>query len=192
MEEAPIAEPPDPDLLTAVAAGDAEAWTLLFRRYQRRIHRFSLAMTGSHALAEEAVQETFLALLQHAGRFDAARGTLGAWLIGVARKKLLGLLEREFPGRSSLNGDPEPGLTDNHGPRQDRIAEVRRAVLGLPPHYREVVVLCDLEEMEYEAAARALDCPVGTVRSRLHRARQMLAARLAPAGGSSASRGGQR
>jgi RNA polymerase sigma-70 factor (ECF subfamily) len=63
--------------------------------------------------------------------------------------------------------------------RQDDVERLRRAILGLPSRYREVVVLCDLEDIPYAAAAESLRCPVGTVRSRLHRARRLLAAALA-------------
>jgi RNA polymerase sigma-70 factor (ECF subfamily) len=62
--------------------------------------------------------------------------------------------------------------------RQETVDRVRKAVLSLPPSYREAVVLCDLEEASYEEAALALDCPVGTVRSRLSRGRAMLAHKL--------------
>jgi RNA polymerase sigma-70 factor (ECF subfamily) len=62
----------------------------------------------------------------------------------------------------------------------ERTISLYRALDELPPRYREIVLLCDLEERSYEAAARLLQCPVGTVRSRLHRARLLLSARLAP------------
>jgi RNA polymerase sigma-70 factor (ECF subfamily) len=62
--------------------------------------------------------------------------------------------------------------------RAEAVEAVRQAVLALPTHYREVVVMCDLEEMDYAGAASALGCSVGTVRSRLHRARGLLTAKL--------------
>ena len=76
--------------------------------------------------------------------------------------------------RPTVHPDPLGELT-----RGERVAMLRRAVFALPVRYREVVVLCDLEELTYAEAADALGCAIGTVRSRLHRARTMLAARLA-------------
>ena len=75
----------------------------------------------------------------------------------------------EFAGDVDLLGD----LT-----QRETIEQIRRAVLSLPALYREVVVLCDLQDLSYQDAAAALDCPVGTVRSRLNRGRAMLAEKL--------------
>ncbi|MBK5292128.1 MAG: RNA polymerase sigma factor [Acidobacteriia bacterium] len=164
-------------LVAKLAAGCEESWLTLYRRYQGRIFRFALQMSGSRALAEEATQETFLAFLDRSGRFDRARGTLGNLLLGIARNKTLSLLEKERPGVRLEDQDLEPVSGDAE--RSLMRQAVRAAVLALPEGYREVVVLCELEELDYAAAAVMLNCPVGTVRSRLHRARQMLAERLA-------------
>lgn len=186
---------PDDDLLARVAAGDASAFTDLFRRRQRDVFGFAVHMTGSAATAEDVVQDVFLVVMRDAGRYQAGRATVAAWLCGIARNCLRQRLERdrrltsiEFSdGREFAPGaagptDPLAGLS-----RAERIATLRRAVQALPVAYREALVLCDLQEMPYADAAEAIGCPVGTVRSRLHRARAMLAERLsslraAPAG----------
>jgi len=172
----------DPELVRRMAKGDEEAFVALYRRRQGGVYRFALQMSGSPALAEEATQEVFLTLVRDAGRYDPDRGTVAAYLYGVARNCVLRMtqedrtyvaLEDEAADLPAPAEDPLADLT-----REQRLDALRRAVLSLPAAYREVVVLCDLQEIEYAEAAAALDCPVGTVRSRLHRARALLAEKL--------------
>jgi RNA polymerase sigma-70 factor, ECF subfamily len=137
-------------------------------------------MSGDQHIAEEVTQETFMVLIRRPSLFDETRGTLVSWLLGIARnmtRRALGASSDEEPlDESNELASPSDVLADLT--RQQTIDTVRQAVVSLPTAYREVVVLCDLQEMDYGDAARALDCPVGTVRSRLHRARSMLMAKL--------------
>lgn len=167
----------DEQLLQRIRAGDEEAFRALYRGRQGAIYRFALQMSGSPTLAEEVVQEVFLTLIGETAHFDPARGSLAAYLYGIARHHLLRCLRRESP---MVPLEEQPGGHDVAGElaRRERIEWVRRAVLSLPVDYREAVVLCDLEEMGYAEAAEALGCPVGTVRSRLHRARALLVEKL--------------
>jgi len=134
-------------------------------------------------VADEVVQETFLDLLRGGLHFDASKGTLAAYLLGVARLKSRRLAgdvrwdpsDEVLAAMASSEPDGAQRVT-----AQQRNAVLRSAVAALPDHYREPIVLCELNELSYEEAAAVMDCPVGTVRSRLHRARQMLAERLAP------------
>ena len=172
----------DVTLLHRMSAGDEEAFTALYRRRQGGIYRFALRMSGSEAIAEDVTQEVFLWLIREAAAYDSSRGTVQAFLYGVARNHVLRALERNREG-VPLDDEPEPcaegvGDTLAHMTRQEALGAVRQAVLALPSHYREVVVLCDLEEMDYANAAAALGCSIGTVRSRLHRARGLLTAKL--------------
>jgi RNA polymerase sigma-70 factor (ECF subfamily) len=176
----------DDELLIRIRSGDEEAFVTLYRRRQGSIYRFALHMSGSLTVAEDVAQEVFLALLREECGFDPERGTLSGYLFGIARKLVLRNVER---GRSvitlendlddsnlselAVNDDPLVELTHREG-----IAALRRAVQALPRRYREVVVLCDLEEVDYADAAVALGCPIGTVRSRLHRARGLLLDKL--------------
>lgn len=175
--------------------GDERAFTALYRRWQGPLYRFVLRMTGREALAEDAVQETFLVVARGATGYDAARGSVAGWLFGVARNQALGRVRyegrfvplapdghatpREAPG---AEGDPHAELL-----RREDVARVRGALLALPETFREAIALCDLSGLSYEDAAQAMGCPVGTVRSRLHRGRALLAERLlaaeAPAAG---------
>jgi RNA polymerase sigma-70 factor, ECF subfamily len=183
------ATPSDEDLLRQARAGDEGAFTELYRRRQGGVYRFALQMSGSKALAEDVTQEVFMALIREAARFDSARGSLAGYLYGIARNHVLRRLERErvfvpigeaveengASAHASLitPGDPLGDLT-----RNEMVEAVRGAVLALPAHYREVIVLCELHEMSYAEAAEVIGCAIGTVRSRLHRARALLVEKL--------------
>jgi RNA polymerase sigma-70 factor, ECF subfamily len=176
----------DEELLLRIRSGDAEAFLGLYRRRQGAIYRFVLHMSGSSATAEDITQEVFLALLRDECGYDPDRGTLSGYLFGIARKLVLRQMERgradvpletdseeAFTTELAIIADPLGDLT-----HREKIEALRRAVTTLPRRYREVVVLCDLEEMDYADAAVALGCPIGTVRSRLHRARGLLLEKL--------------
>jgi len=169
----------DAALLEQALTGAEDAFTALYRRRQGGVYRFALQMTGSIAVAEDVTQETFLALLLHGTRYQEARGTVAAFLYGIARNLLLRRLERRPGAELEITEEcagPEDLLADLT--RRESIEQVRQAVLSLPPVFREAVVLCDLQDSSYEDAAMSLDCPVGTVRSRLSRGRAMLARKL--------------
>jgi len=175
----------DNQLLDRLRAGDEAAFVSLYRRLQGGIFRFALQMSGSEAVAEDVTQEVFLALIRDRCGYDPQRGSLAGYLYGIARKQVLRHIERDrgdVPLAADEEGGPAlaSGATDvvTDLARQQSIDAVRAAVLALPARYREVVVLCDLEELEYTAAASALGCAVGTVRSRLHRGRALLVEKL--------------
>ena len=187
-ERAMTPSPPETDdqLLSRIRSGDEEAFAALYRRRQAAIYRFALHMSGSMPAAEDVVQEVFLVLLREDCGFDPDRGTLSGYLFGIARKLVLRLVERDRSDvalESDLDDAALPELAVNDDPLveltgSDGIAALRRAVQALPRRYREVVILCDLEEVDYADAAVALGCPIGTVRSRLHRARGLLLDKL--------------
>lgn len=176
----------DSELWQRVNQGDETAFVALYRRRQSAVYRFALRMSGSTTIAEDVTQEVFLALMREDGRYDATRSSLASYLYGIARNQVLRRLERErnfAPWPESETDPDEFQLVDTGNPlgdltRQETIDAVRQAVLALPPHYREAVVLCDLNELSYLEAAEALGCAVGTVRSRLHRARALLVEKL--------------
>jgi len=177
----------DRDLLRSFRAGDRDAFTAIYRANETAVFRFALHMTGDRMKATEITQDVFVWLIHHSDDFDPERGELGAFLIGVARK----LLHRHQQNERRLVAFTEapqhavyqPCLDDS---RDADTAELRRAIALLPQRYREAVVLCDLEDKSYEEAALAMDCAVGTVRSRLHRARGLLARKLRSRQGCSA------
>jgi RNA polymerase sigma-70 factor (ECF subfamily) len=170
----------DEDLIAAVAAGDRDAFGALYRRRRPDVYRFALHMTGSPAAAEDVAQDVFVAVIQDARRYSPSRAAVLPWLLGIARNQARRRLsERRFepmPGGSAepvVAVDPADGLT-----RARQTEALRRALVALPVMYREAVVLCDLQELSYQDAAAAAGCAIGTVRSRLHRGRQMLAASM--------------
>jgi RNA polymerase sigma-70 factor, ECF subfamily len=177
----------DEDLLRLIKAGDQDAFTELYRRRQASVYRFALQMSGSRALAEDVTQEVFLALMRAPSAYDPVKGSVPAYLYGIARNLVLRRLERDrlfVPINDSAEemdasaqlvapGDPLGDLT-----RSETVETVRNAVLALPAHYREIIVLCELHELSYAEAAEVIGCAVGTVRSRLHRARALLVEKL--------------
>lgn len=177
----------DNELLLAIQAGDEQAFATLYRRRHPGIFRYALQMSGSQALAEDITQDVFLVLIRESHNFDPARGSLSAFLFGVARNQLLRRLQRErfYAPLDSDDGNENQALPSTSDPllqlaRTETIDSVRNAILSLPERYREVVVLCDLEEMSYAETAQVLGCAIGTVRSRLHRARGLLIEKLRP------------
>ena len=168
----------DTALLGRARRGDETAFSQLFARHQRQVFRYATYMAGADA-ADDIVQETFLAVLRQRDRADSMTGSVIGYLIGIARH--LVIKQRAQPWSAA---DEAIDLPSNEPSAFDRLArvesvdQVRAAVKSLPPAYREVVVLCELEDIDYADAAAMIECPVGTVRSRLHRARALLAAKL--------------
>lgn len=176
MLESP--SPSDQDLLRRIAKRDEHAFLIFYRRYQALVYRFALQMSGKTEYAEEVTQDVFMVVMGSAKQYDPARGSIAAYLIGIARNFVLRALERERP--YVLLEDRDAGEQDTLADltRQERIETLRKAVLALPPAYREVVVLCDLHELDYAEAADVLGCAIGTIRSRLHRARALLTEKM--------------
>jgi RNA polymerase sigma-70 factor (ECF subfamily) len=180
---------PEPDLsdealLPALARGDEHAFLAVYRRRQASIFRYAVHLSGDHDIAAETVQETFLALLRDAARLDPARGSVLAWLFAVARNQVLRQL-RSRRQHLSLEEDehPEPAAAGSviaDLELEQLSSRIRDLMATLPPVYREVLVLCDMHELSYADVAAIAGCPTGTVRSRLHRARAMLAGKLKP------------
>lgn len=186
----PLSELSDAELLRSMREGDEEAFGALYQRRQAGVFRFAWQMSGSHALAEDVTQEVFLFLIRDGHVFDAEKGSVSAFLMGVARNYVLRKLRGERAmislGEDSEDdfsadlADPELSPLDDLT-RTETIENVRKAVLTLPEKYREVVVLCELQELNYKETAEILECAIGTVRSRLHRGRALLLEKLRPA-----------
>jgi RNA polymerase sigma-70 factor, ECF subfamily len=177
----------DDELLEKMAAGDAAAFTALFRRRQPQVYRFAVHITGSPAMAEDVTQDAFLTLIREPGRYVPGRSGVFPWLCGIARNHARRRLARDSRLVALIETDDgEPDIaTENDAPhpletlaRAEQFRDLRSALMTLPLHYREVIALCDLQELNYADAAGALECAVGTVRSRLHRGRALLAAKL--------------
>lgn len=169
----------DMRLLADLAAGVEQAFVELYRRRHNDVYRFAFAMAKSRSFAQDVTQEVFLNVLENARRFDSRKGTVRAWLFGCARYVTLDRLRVE---RRFLTDDVPADLTtldsDERLLSDQRVERLHAAIARLPVEYREALVLAELQELTYAETAAVLDCPVGTVRSRLHRGRALLAAML--------------
>jgi RNA polymerase sigma-70 factor, ECF subfamily len=190
----PHAEP-----LRRLAAGDTAALAPLFEAEAARVYRYALGLSGNPTWAADATQEAFVALATRPQQFDPARGTLGAWLAGVARHALLAQWrqarrEQPWPDPASADGfDDAPDDADRRddlrgaSPEALLVAEqdgqaVWAALRALPAPFREAVLLVDLQDRSYAEAAAIAGIDINTLRTRVHRGRLKLAARLAAAG----------
>lgn len=166
------------DLVERFRGGDREAFATLYREHFPAVFRFALYMTGDRARAAEITQDAFVWLVHHPADYDPKRGELAAFLGGVARK-MLHRQERNNRRWQPLEDSARDGFDFAAAVERDQeAAELRRAIAALPERYREPLVLCDLQGKSYEEVATALGCVSGTVKSRLHRARALLASKF--------------
>jgi len=190
-DASPTAPPTDAALLAASLAGDSGAFTTLYRRHGATVYRFAYLWSGASSVASDVAQETFIHLHTRGADFDAARGELRAWLLGIARN----LVRRQLTARHHETptdfADPDALLPEGSGadpdPRSDPLEallgdeanrELHRLIRRLPTQFRDALVLVDLQEHSYADAAAICGCELGTIRSRLFRARALLGAAL--------------
>lgn len=181
----------DRELLAAHVAGDPTAFATLVERHRHRLWAVALRTTGDPHEAEDAVQDALMAAYRRADQYrgDAAVTT---WLHRIVVNASLDRLRRRsvrtwVPLPDESTGESPATLVDDSrlaDPRaaaesSETVREVRAALDTLPPDQRAAIVLVDLEGWSVEEAAQALDCPVGTVKSRCFRGRAKLAERLA-------------
>lgn len=153
----------------------------VFNEHKDAVYRFTWRMTGSAAAAEDIAQDVFVSLLRQPYRFDPVRGSMRAFLLGMARN--LALKRWRDERRWDELGDEEfvtQPMNVEHIERSEIAETVGNAVRSLPPLQREVLILAEYEELSIEEIARAVDSEVGTVKSRLHRARENLRRILSP------------
>jgi len=155
---------------------DAE-FRAVFEQNKDAVYRFAWRMCGSATVAEDIAQEVFLTLLRQPGRFDPARGALRSFLLAVARNLALKRWRDEHRWNELEDEFATPALDLESRETADAVSA---AVGSLPPLQREVLILAQYEELSLEEIARAVDAEVGTVKSRLHRARENLKRMLAP------------
>jgi RNA polymerase sigma-70 factor, ECF subfamily len=160
---------PDEELLQRTGAGDPEAFAALYRRYRDRVHRWAWRFTGNEPDALDVLQETFLYLLRKLPglRLTAAMTT---FLYPVVKHLSLNLRQRRHPGTDEeiLLALPDPAVPP--APR----AELAAVLAVLHPEQREVVLLRFVDDLTLDEIAAALDVPTGTIKSRLHRALEIL------------------
>lgn len=153
------------------ARGDGEAFAELVRRYQDRLYRLALRMTGDKAVAEDLAQEAFLRAFQALSRFRAG-APFAPWLYRIATNLCLNYRQRRLPLPYVEEG--EGASTEELVEQRETLAMVQRALLRLPRHYRAAVVLRHLHDLSYEEMSTVLELPLGTVKAHLFRGRARL------------------
>ena len=177
------------ELLLRAGRGDEAAFLLLYERHRTPVFRFACRMLGSEAQAEDVTQECFLSILRRPEAFRAERASLRTYLCAIARHLALKQLRKR--GQETLLDDPpevpDGGASGAGAPdplrrvvEAEEAEAVRAAVLALPPLQREALVLFEYQEMSLADVAAACETDVGTVKSRLHRARERLRRTLRP------------
>jgi RNA polymerase sigma-70 factor, ECF subfamily len=149
-----------------------------FDRYSRPVYRFVYRLTQREDVAEDVVQEVFLALVRAPERFDAARGALQSYLFAIARNLVLKRY-RDYRREEQWESEEAPPSPIDPRNALDLRTAVAEAIAGLPPLQREAVILFEYEGVTLEELALIVDADIGTVKSRLHRARARLRRALA-------------
>lgn len=175
----------DEKLLQKAARGDEAAFLTLYERHRATVFRFAYRMLGSSALAEELTHDCFLSLVRRPEGFDPARASLRTYLYAAVRNLSAKHLRRHGGEFSVDELEDEPAAEEREEPLRRLLdaelsEEVRRAVASLPALQREVVVLVEYEELSLAEVASVVGADVGTVKSRLHRARRRLRRSLSP------------
>jgi RNA polymerase sigma-70 factor (ECF subfamily) len=182
--------PGDGELMERVGGGDSDAFAQLYARHARPLFNFLLRMTRQRALAEDLLQDTFAKVWRAAATWDPARGAPRAWLFAIAlnttRSELVRAVhrlphapleaDRPLPAQ---HADGEAQITQRLH-QAERTRAVERALDGLPAFLKEVVVLRCQQQLPFAEIARITGAPVGTLKSRYHRAVGMLRSRLGP------------
>ncbi len=183
-----MAEPSDHELIQLTLQGQTEAFGKLVQRYQNRLYRSLLCLLGSREDSRDVTQQAFVRAFRKLSQFreDAA---FYSWLYRIAMNEAASFRRRQRPVHS-LDDRPEDvrpydpgddrrdGMPSEMAELTERRAAVWRAIDELPDEFRAVLVLKEIDGLKYEEIADVLDCPLGTVRSRLHRARALLREKL--------------
>lgn len=181
------------DLMAAVVERDKAAYRAFVDRYQARVFRLTRSLSGTDADAEDAMQETFLAVWRSAAGFSK-QNTVKAWVFTIARNAALRLHRRRvgepvgYEPLSVLGAEAGWGVEAEAGPEDAAVASERcvllhNALMALSEADREVILLRDIEELTGPQACEMLDVPLATMKTRLHRARLRLMAKLRPEAG---------
>ena len=172
----------DAALAARLACGDSAALTPLYQRHRGQVYRFALLWSGSAAVAADTTQDVFVHLLTRAADYAPERGPLQPWLLGITRNFVHRRTGADARYVVAADDDAEPPPPDFEATApeaaldaQRELARLRTAIAALPPHYRDVLVLVELAERSYAEAAAICGCELNTVRSRLSRARGLIA-----------------
>jgi RNA polymerase sigma-70 factor (ECF subfamily) len=166
-------EPTDGELVRDFQGGDEEAFVKLMQRHERRVYNLAYRMLGGPEDARDATQDAFLSCFRHLPTFRG-ESAFSTWLHRIAVNACYDLVRRRKPAASLESDLVEPPSTGDHADRAAAAADVQRALLQVPPEFRIVLVLHELQDLPLDEIAEALEVPLGTVKSRLHRGRVAL------------------
>jgi RNA polymerase sigma-70 factor (ECF subfamily) len=182
--------PRDEDLVRSFLSGDRAAFAALVERHERRVYNLALRMTGREEDARDATQDALLTVLKKLSSFRG-EAAFTTWLHRVTVNACYDLLRKRQRAPLLERGDGdlppmEPPPAADHAATSDLSIDVQRALTEVPPDFRVVMILHDVQDLPQEEVAAILGIPVGTVKSRLHRGRIALARALGvrPAGAS--------
>ena len=172
----------EPRELRLALSGDEVAFTALYRRHQAAVYRYAWLLTGSAAHAADITQDVFVELLSASSGYDAARGSLAAYLCGIARFRVYRAIDTrmqtvdDFDALVEARGEHDaPALPSDRLERSRALQTLYDAIRKLPPIFRDVLILVELQQMSYANTAAVAGIELGTVRSRLSRAKAKLA-----------------
>jgi RNA polymerase sigma-70 factor (ECF subfamily) len=166
-------DPSDADLVTRFQHGEEDAFVILMERHEHRVYNLAFRMLGGVEDARDATQDAFLSCFRHLPSFRG-EAAFSTWLHRIAINACYDLVRRRKPATSLEEDVADAPATGDHADQASAAADVQRALLEVPPEFRAVLVLHELQDMPLEDIARALEIPVGTVKSRLHRGRVAL------------------
>lgn len=182
-----MVEPGDAELATMVAGGSRHAFDLLYLRHAGAVRRVGVAILSSPEAAEDLVQETFLELWRHRGRYSSERAPVRAWLLVIARTRAIDVMRARARHARRVDAAREGAHIAIHPPdpldetlSRDEVARLHAALAGLPSAQRQTMVLAYGGGLTNEEVARRTGVPLGTVKSRLRMGQKRIAACLEP------------
>ena len=173
-------ESEDRKLVSSVVSGETEEFRVLVERHQQAIFRFAFGLLGDREEAQDVAQEAFLSAYMHLSSYDASRATFSTWLFTIARNRCINRLKRKRAAvLPTANAVEAPAVADPVS-RQELSLQLDKALATLPVEQRSAFVLAEIEELPYAEIARIEQATLGTIKSRIHRAKQRLQALLEP------------
>jgi RNA polymerase sigma-70 factor, ECF subfamily len=170
------------ELVRRIKAGDQEAWTMIVNRYSKTVYNMALNFAGNSDDAADITQDIFLKVYNNIGKFDG-ENTFTAWLLRLSKNYCIDYWRKHKHHRQNVELDdniksehsdladtPEDSLI-----RKSEISYLRKKLLLLPPDLRSLVIMRDIQDFSYQEIAEHLDLPMGTIKSRINRARTKLA-----------------
>ena len=170
----------DQELVRRVLAGQTDDFRVLVDRHQKSIFRFASGSLGNREEAQDVTQEAFLAAFANLSGYDSSRAAFSTWLFTIARNRCFNLLKQRRP---IAHNEPDSiGDVASADPivSQELSQQLDRALAALPVEQRSAFVLAEIEELPYAEIARIERTSIGTVKSRIHRAKQRLQSLLEP------------